>query len=241
VADAQTATALVEIPAAIAARLASNHRTNRGLEHAGGRTRAQAAPFERFVDLVVGQRVQFHAPARRWWTVEAVRADGDVVVLTRQNRDFGRDEQQYTIIVWSEGRRGPHNSWGYGAETREECERIARDFDGDVTLALSERRAVYLDIAKIEARACTSPGREHAEPEEQAQERARLLEVVVLIYERWLASASLVVHKLGFTHREVWAMFDRLAELGILGPAHGTRARDFLVEQEEAVRIVLAT
>lgn len=88
---------------------------------------------------------------------------------------------------------------------------------------------------------CTAPGCEHAEPEERKQERARLLEVVVLIYERRLASASLVVHKLGFTHREVWAMFDRLAELGILGPAHGTRARDFLVESEEAVEIVLAT
>ena len=145
--------ALVEIPEAIAAQLARNHYTNGGLVHAAGRTRARREPFERFVDLAVGQRVQFHAPARRWWTVEAVSADGDVVVLTRQNRDFGRDEGHYTIIVWSEGRRGPHGSYGYGAETREECEAIARDFDGDVTLALSERRSIYLDIARIETRA----------------------------------------------------------------------------------------
>jgi len=155
VADTLTAErpALVEIPEAIAAQLARNHYTNGGLVHAAGRTRARREPFERFVDLAVGQRVQFHAPARRWWTVEAVSADGDVVVLTRQNRDFGRDEGHYTIIVWSEGRRGPHGSYGYGAETREECEAIARDFDGDVTLALSERRSIYLDIARIETRA----------------------------------------------------------------------------------------
>ncbi|MDQ8040640.1 hypothetical protein RDI86_02100 [Cellulosimicrobium sp. XJ-DQ-B-000] len=140
-------TALLDIPEDLTKVFARNHRTNGLLVGPHGRTRAQREPIDRFVDLVPDQRVKFlNEP--RWWTVQAVSDDKDVVVLTRKAA-FSR-EILYTIIVWSEGRRGPHDSWGHGAETREECEEIARDFDGDVKLALSERRAIYLDIAKVE-------------------------------------------------------------------------------------------
>lgn len=124
----------------------TNHTRNQGLVHKRGRSRATSSPIDP-VDMPVGSRVKFLGD-RRWWTVAAT--DGERVVLTRTG-DFGRPPV-YTVIVWSQGRRGPHNSWGYPALTREDCERIVKGMavdSGYPRLDLSERGAVFLDLEAV--------------------------------------------------------------------------------------------
>ena len=121
---------------------ATNHAENQTLCHKNGRTRATIRPVEP-MPLKVDGRVKF-LNDRRWWTVEATNATH--AVLTRGG-DFGRG-LVYTVIAWNEGRRGPHGSYGHSAVTRADCERIATDMASG-TICLSERRAIYLDIAKI--------------------------------------------------------------------------------------------
>lgn len=117
------------------------HRANAAyrVPQAWGRPRAAKRPV-RPVDLVVGGRIKFLGD-RRWWTVEATT---EHYAIATRSGDFGRDSR-YTVIAWSEGRRGPHNSWGYGATTRAECEETLRALEAG-EIEMSERASVHLDL-----------------------------------------------------------------------------------------------
>lgn len=107
-----------------------------------GRTRAPQEPMEPLA-IEAGQKVKFYGD-RRWWGVRA--SGGDYVVLTR-DAEFGRGTL-YTVICWSQGRRGPHNSWGYGATTPEKINAMLKALVvGDIEL--SERHSVRLDIERV--------------------------------------------------------------------------------------------
>lgn len=124
----------------------ANHRWNQQQQaiQSGGHSRPRAPKFLIApIPLEVGQEVKFLGD-RRWWKVRA--ANAVCVVLTR-SAAFGQG-LIYTVIVWSEGRRGPHASWGHEATTDEGCNRIADDVAAG-TLALSERAAISLDLEKI--------------------------------------------------------------------------------------------
>lgn len=109
----------------------------------GGRQRANRNPIFP-LQFKIGDRVKFFND-RRWWDVRA--HDSKTTVLTRSG-NFG-GPPVYTIIVWEEGRRGPHDSWGFPAETDEDCAEIVSAFSND-DLHLSERRAIHLDIEKTQ-------------------------------------------------------------------------------------------
>ena len=134
---------MTQIPQDLAERFAANHRRNNNLVHPAGRTRAHELVPVRPFALAPGDRVRFH-DSRRWWTVQAVSPLH--VALTR--RAAFTSEPLYTVIAWDEGRRGPHDSWGFEAITREDCESVVAALDrGEISL--SERRAIYLDVAAI--------------------------------------------------------------------------------------------
>lgn len=107
-----------------------------------GRLRAATEPINP-LPLTVGMQVKFLSD-RRWWTVRATNPA--CAVLTRTG-NFGQG-LQYTVIVWAEGRRGPHGSWGHEANTDEGCAKIAEDVAAG-TLELSERRAIRLDLEAV--------------------------------------------------------------------------------------------
>lgn len=135
-------TTTAELIAAAAPLFQANHRLNQHQDEAHSRPRAVKSPITP-IPIEAGQEVKFLGD-RRWWKVRA--ANTACAVLTRPAA-FGQG-LVYTVIVWSEGRRGPHVSWGHEATTDEGCNRIADDVAAG-TLALSERRAVSLDLARI--------------------------------------------------------------------------------------------
>lgn len=93
--------------------------------------------------LQVGMQVKFVGD-RRWWEV---RATNEACVVVTRGGDFGR-KSRYTVIVWGEGRRGPHVSWGHEAVTDDGCATIAADiFAGK--LELSPKRSILLDLEKV--------------------------------------------------------------------------------------------
>lgn len=98
------------------------------------------------IEMAPGERVKFYGD-RRWWDVRAVGRRH--VVLTR-TRDFGRGGLLYTVIAWAEGRRGPHGSWGHGAETDEQiAETLAALEAGEIDM--SERHSIRLDLEAVRA------------------------------------------------------------------------------------------
>lgn len=121
-----------------------NHADNQTLVEPGrsGRRRAPIEPIEPIL-LDVGMKVKFLGD-RRWWTVRAVNPAA--VVLTR-TAAFSTG-LTYTVVVWSEGRRGAHTSWGHEANTDAGCVRIAADIKAG-KLELSERHAVRLDLESV--------------------------------------------------------------------------------------------
>ncbi len=119
----------------------------------GGRRRALIEPVDP-LSLEPGQQVRFLGD-RRWWDVRAVSAHH--VVLTR-TRNFGSEGLSYTIVSWTQGRRGLHSSWGHWPiDTNEQCQAIADAMDAGAgeanamngELEFSERRAIRLDIAAV--------------------------------------------------------------------------------------------
>lgn len=113
------------------------------------------------VPLQPGDQVRFTRD-RRWWDVRAISPTGDHVVLTR-TQDFGRDELIYTVVSWSQGRRGPHGSYGsWPIDTDEQCAAIAAAMDRGTDRAqsggieLSERRAIRTAIDLIRPRVAAS-------------------------------------------------------------------------------------
>ncbi len=90
--------------------------------------------------LEVGDRVKFYGE-KKPYVVQAVSEH--FVILTKP---FNLQHTTlYTIIDWRNGWRGPHNSWGFGAVTREDCEETIAAMESD-EIELSVRRNVYLDI-----------------------------------------------------------------------------------------------
>ncbi len=117
-----------------------DHYNNEAMRY--GRRRAPQEPMEPLA-LEAGQKVKFYGD-RRWW--EVVMPTDDYVVLTR-DAEFNRGTL-YTVICWSEGRRGPHNSWGYPAKTYQEIgDMVIALYNGDIEL--SERGSVRLDIERV--------------------------------------------------------------------------------------------
>lgn len=121
-----------------------------------GRRRAPRSPMKA-VALRVGDRVKFHSD-RRWWDVRAVSPSGSHAVLTR-TQAFGREGLVYTIVSWTEGRRGPHTSLAsWPIDTEEQCDAIAAAMDSGadaqsgIGLALSERYSIRLDVAAVRRR-----------------------------------------------------------------------------------------
>lgn len=127
----------------------TNHALNQQFYYnkgamAGGRQRANKNPVFP-LQFREGDRVKFFND-RRWWDVRAHDPWG-YTVLTRTG-NFGGDPV-YTIINWDEGRRGPHDSYGYAVVTDEDCQEVLRAMaDPEAHLSLSERRAIHLDIEK---------------------------------------------------------------------------------------------
>lgn len=115
-----------------------NHQINQTLWTPTGRTRAYMVEVRE--PEVLDSQVKFLGD-RRWWNV---RASNDQYAVLTTPGYFGR-EMQYTIIDWNEGRRGPHDSWGYGTITDEDCaEALDAITTGDIHL--SERYSIYLDF-----------------------------------------------------------------------------------------------
>ncbi|MBA3019677.1 hypothetical protein [Propionicimonas sp.] len=139
-----TTTGINDLLKAAAEQFHANHGLNQAQISPGRpfRLRAPIAPVEP-IPLQVGHQVKFIGD-RRWWTVRA--CNPKCAALTRSG-DFGRDAV-YTVIVWAEGRRGPHVSWGHESITDAGCEQIATDVAAG-TLALSERRTISLDLERV--------------------------------------------------------------------------------------------
>lgn len=104
------------------------------------RPRLQTFPVDR-QHLLVDDKVKFYDNCVRPFVVQAVSEN--FVVMTKPYNP--RRTTLYTIIDWRNGWRGPHNSWGYGAVTREDCEETISALE-DGKIELSVRRNVYLDI-----------------------------------------------------------------------------------------------
>lgn len=99
------------------------------------------------MDLRVGDRVQFlglrRGPGLMRTTVRAVTEHYALCSWS----NFGASN--YAIISWRDGWRGPHGSWGHGAETDEQCREVLEDLERGV-IEMSHRRSVYCDIAQVE-------------------------------------------------------------------------------------------
>lgn len=133
--------------AEMAEKFARNHEENQHLVIEEGKSSWRRRPDKEPMaplPLRVGQQVKFLGD-NRWWTVRA--SNMTCAVLTRPE-NFGKPGLRYTVIVWAETRRGPQVSWGLGAVTDEQCHEMAEAFTAGRT-ELSERRAVYLDLAKV--------------------------------------------------------------------------------------------
>jgi hypothetical protein len=125
---------------------ASNHAENLTLTTPNGRTRPTDRPASAPVEFHPDDEVQFHGD-RFWWAVQAVGERG-TLVLTRKAA-FG-EGGVYTIVHWGRGWRGPHDSWGHPAVTREECQEVAAAIEaGEDLLDMSVRNSVYLDLKKV--------------------------------------------------------------------------------------------
>lgn len=131
-----------------AAQWNAEHYTREATRYGRRRAERHAIPP---VPLHPGEQVRF-ADDRCWWDVRAVSVSGDHVVLTRA-QSFGRAGLLYTVVCWSQGRRGPHGSWGsWPVETDEQCAAIAEAMDrglaGDLGggIEMSERRSIRTAI-----------------------------------------------------------------------------------------------
>lgn len=109
--------------------------------------RAYPSTAIRPLDLQVGDRVQFFGEhSGKGLLRTTVRAVTENYALCSWSR-FG--QTQYAIISWRDGWRGPHGSWGHGAESDEAC-REALDALEDGSIEMSHRRSVFCDIAAVE-------------------------------------------------------------------------------------------
>lgn len=132
--------------AAAAVSFAANHAQNLTLATPSGRTRPIERPVSAPTQIDPDDEVQFYGD-RYWWTVQAVGQRG-TLVLTRKAA-FGKDAL-YTIVHWGRGWRGPHDSWGHPAETREDCQEVAASIEaGEDILDMSVRNSVYLDLKRV--------------------------------------------------------------------------------------------
>lgn len=134
-----TATTTTGITAAAAKQFKKNHQANLTRHPQKRAPRSPITP----VPLSPGQSLKFIGD-RRWWAIRV--ANESCAVLTRTAAFSGHSI--YTVIVWAEGRRGPHVSWGHEAITDKGCERIATDIEAG-SLALSERYSISLDIERL--------------------------------------------------------------------------------------------
>lgn len=129
-----------------AVSFAANHAQNLTLATPSGRTRPTDRPASAPLEFLPDDEVQFYGD-RYWWTLEAVGKLG-TLVLTRQAA-FGKGSL-YTIVHWGIGWRGPHDSWGHAAVTREDCEEVAAAIEsGEDVLGMSVRNSVYLDLKRV--------------------------------------------------------------------------------------------
>lgn len=109
------------------------HRGGLGPESALRQALSEVSPFWRSTPrrfLRVGQRIRF-AGVRKMWRVQAV--SDNFVALVQQAPFAPRGTQQYTVIDWGRGVRGPANliGWGYGDGTYSpsECASMLREFE----------------------------------------------------------------------------------------------------------------
>lgn len=99
------------------------------------------------LDLQVGDAVRFYGIRTNAPIRTAVRATTEHYALcTWQSTTKGVDA--YTIISWRDGWRGPHGSYGHGANTDEEC-RDTLSYLESGQIEMSQRAAIYLDIAGV--------------------------------------------------------------------------------------------
>lgn len=117
--------------------------------------RAQRAPiynYDRTV-LEVGDRLRFYGEKRSVWTVRAVADDihsrygWTRTLAVATTTLFGNPS--YCALSTLRGIRGPHDSWGHGAVTDEDCVRTAAALaSGEIDF--SARNSVRLDLRSVE-------------------------------------------------------------------------------------------
>lgn len=102
----------------------------------------EVSPFWRSTPrrfLRAGQRIRF-GTVHKTWQVQAV--SDNYVALVQQAPFEPKGTLQYSVIDWARGIRGPANliGWGYGdgSYSRDECARMLREFEYDITTDLSE-------------------------------------------------------------------------------------------------------
>lgn len=69
-------------------------------------------------------------------------------------------------------------------------------------------------------------------------ERNDLAAAAELVIDSRLAAVSFVQRKLHVTLAKAWRLLDELERHGVVGPAHGSRARDVLVPTEHMAEVL---
>lgn len=99
------------------------------------------------LDLQVGDTVRFYGIRTNAPIRTTVRATTERYALCTWPSTT-KGEAAYAVISWRDGWRGPHGSYGYGANTDEECRDTLSALESG-QIEMNHSAVIYLDIAEI--------------------------------------------------------------------------------------------